>query len=78
MIESGPFALVRHPIYTGMIAAVWSVAILQARPLALLGAALFTLGFVLKARVEEAFLAGEFPDYAAYRKRVRMIVPFVI
>ena len=78
VIESGPFALVRHPIYTGMIAAVWSVAILQARPLALLGAALFTLGFVLKARVEEAFLAGEFPDYAAYRKRVRMIVPFVI
>lgn len=78
VIDSGPFALVRHPIYTGMIAAVWSVALLQARPIALLGAALFALGFTLKARVEERFLEAEFPDYADYRKRVRMIVPFVI
>ncbi len=78
VVDSGPFALVRHPIYTGMIAAVWAVAVLQARPLALLGAALFALGFVLKARVEERFLESEFPEYADYRKRVRMIVPFVI
>jgi protein-S-isoprenylcysteine O-methyltransferase Ste14 len=78
VIQRGSFALVRHPIYTGMIAAVWSVAILQARPLALLGAVLFALGFILKARVEERFLAAEFPDYEDYRKRVRMIVPFVI
>lgn len=78
VIESGPFALVRHPIYTGMIAAVWAVALLQARPLALLGAILFALGFILKARVEERFLAAEFPGYEGYRKRVPMIVPFVI
>ena len=48
------------------------------RPLAFAGAALFALGFILKARVEERFLAGELPDYAEYRERVRMIVPFVI
>jgi protein-S-isoprenylcysteine O-methyltransferase Ste14 len=78
VIQSGPFALVRHPIYTGMIAAVWSVAVLQARPMALAGAGLFALGFILKARVEERFLAAELPEYAAYRRRVRMIVPFVI
>lgn len=78
VVDGGPFALVRHPIYTGMIAAVWAVAVLQARPLALFGAALFALGFVLKARVEERFLAAELPGYAAYRDRVPMIVPFVI
>jgi protein-S-isoprenylcysteine O-methyltransferase Ste14 len=78
VIDTGPFALVRHPIYTGLITAVLTVAVLQARPLALLGAALFALGFTLKARVEERFLAAEFPDYADYCKRVRMIVPFVI
>ena len=78
VVQSGPFALVRHPIYTGMIAAVTAVAVLQARPLALLGAALFAVGFILKARVEERFLAAELPDYAAYRQRVPMIVPFVI
>jgi protein-S-isoprenylcysteine O-methyltransferase Ste14 len=78
VIESGPFALVRHPIYTGMIAAVWAVAVLQARPIALLGAMLFALGFILKARLEESFLAAEFPPYEDYRNRVPMIVPFVI
>jgi protein-S-isoprenylcysteine O-methyltransferase Ste14 len=78
VIDSGPFALVRHPIYTGMIAALWAVALLQARPLALAGAVLFTLGFMLKARVEERFLAVELPDYASYRERVPMIVPFHI
>jgi protein-S-isoprenylcysteine O-methyltransferase Ste14 len=78
VIQSGPFALVRHPIYTGMIAGVWAMAVLQARPVALAGAALFALGFVLKARVEERFLAEQLPGYAAYRDRVRMIVPFVI
>ena len=78
IVDTGPFALVRHPIYTGMIAAIWSVAILQAQPMALVGGAIFALGFILKARVEERFLEAELPGYAAYRKRVRMIVPFVI
>jgi len=78
VIDTGPFALVRHPIYTGLIAGVWAMALLQARPLALLGAVLFALGFTLKARLEERFLEAELPGYADYRKRVRMIVPFVI
>ena len=78
VLDSGPFALVRHPIYTGLIAAVVAVAVLQARPLALFGAGLFVLGFTLKARLEERFLTAEFPEYEDYRKRVRMIVPFVI
>ena len=78
VIRSGPFALVRHPIYTGLIVGVVAMAVLQARPLAFVGAALFAFGFILKARLEERFLAGELPDYGDYRKQVRMIVPFVI
>ena len=78
VIASGPFALVRHPIYTGLIVAVIAMAVLQARGLAFVGAALFAFGFILKARVEERFLAEQLPEYPAYRDRVRMIVPFVI
>lgn len=77
VIDSGPFALVRHPIYTGMITALLAVAVIQARPQATLGVVLFALGFILTARLEERFLEGELPDYAAYRRRVPMIVPFV-
>jgi protein-S-isoprenylcysteine O-methyltransferase Ste14 len=75
IIDSGPFALVRHPIYTGMITAVAAMAVLQARPMAIFGAVLFAVGFGLKARVEERFLEAELPEYATYRQRVGMLVP---
>jgi len=77
VVDSGPYALVRHPIYTGLFAAVIAMALVRATPLALVGAALFVLGFTLKARVEERFLEAELPDYAHYRRRVGMIVPWL-
>ena len=75
VVDSGPYALVRHPIYTGLFMAVTAMALERATPLALLGAALFVLGFTLKARVEERFLEQALPGYADYRRRVGMIVP---
>jgi protein-S-isoprenylcysteine O-methyltransferase Ste14 len=60
-----------------MMTAVAAVAVLQARPLALLGAGLFALGFGLKARVEERFLEREIGGYEAYRRRVGMLVPWL-
>ena len=78
VIASGPFGLVRHPIYTGLIVAVIAMAVIQGRGLAFVGAVLFAFGFILKARLEERFLAEHLPDYVPYRDRVRMIVPFVI
>jgi protein-S-isoprenylcysteine O-methyltransferase Ste14 len=78
VIDSGPFALVRHPIYSGMILGFITVAVAQGRFLALFGAGMITLGFALKARVEERFLEDALPDYADYRKRVPMLVPFLI
>ena len=75
VVDSGPYALVRHPIYTGLIAGAAAMAGLQARPWAIAGAALFALGFALKARVEERFLETQIGGYEAYRRRVPMIVP---
>lgn len=75
VVDTGPFALARHPIYTGLIAAAISAAVIRATPWALAGATLFALGFVLKAKVEERFLEAELGGYEAYRRRVRMIVP---
>lgn len=75
VVDTGPYALARHPIYTGLIAGAWAMVGLQAKPWPILGAALFSLGFILKARVEERFLEREIGGYEAYRKRVSMIVP---
>lgn len=75
VVDTGPYALARHPIYTGLIAAAISAAVIRATPWALAGAALYALGFILKAKVEERFLEAEIGGYENYRKRVRMIVP---
>ncbi len=78
IVDTGPYALVRHPIYTGLIGATLASAIALATIPALIGAALMIFGFWLKARLEEKFLAEELgPEaYAAYRRRVPMLVPF--
>ena len=75
VVDSGPYRLVRHPIYTGLIAGAVALAAVQAQPWAIAGAALFSLGFVLKARVEERFLEKEVGGSDAYRRRVSMILP---
>jgi protein-S-isoprenylcysteine O-methyltransferase Ste14 len=77
VVDSGPYALVRHPIYTGLIFAIFATAIAQATARALAGAALTAFGFWLKARAEERFLAAELGGdaYDAYRRRVPMLLP---
>jgi protein-S-isoprenylcysteine O-methyltransferase Ste14 len=79
VVDTGPYGLVRHPIYTGLIFAVIATAVAQATVTGLAAIALITIGLWLKARVEERFLATELgpDDYAAYRRRVPMLVPFI-
>lgn len=77
VVDTGPYALVRHPIYTGLIFAILATAAAQATPNALGGAALIAFGIWLKARAEERFLQAELGAnaYGAYRRRVPMLVP---
>lgn len=78
IVESGPYGLVRHPIYTGLIAAAFATALTQGAAQALVGAALMSFGFWMKARLEERFLMSELGEaaYADYRRRVPMLAPF--
>jgi protein-S-isoprenylcysteine O-methyltransferase Ste14 len=79
VVESGPYALVRHPIYTGVLTAAFASAALQGTLVAFAGAILMTAAFTWKARLEENFLRAELgaAAYDAYAKRVAMLVPFV-
>ncbi len=79
IIDTGPYAMVRHPIYTGLIIALLATAAAEARVTALIGAALVIFGIWLKARSEERFLMAELgPDvYGAYCRRVPMLVPLL-
>lgn len=79
LIVAGPYRLVRHPIYTGILVAVFGT---------LLGSAkvrdLFILAFAvsvvcLKVRIEEKLMLRQFPAaYPDYKKHTKAIIPFVL
>jgi protein-S-isoprenylcysteine O-methyltransferase Ste14 len=79
LIESGPYALARHPIYTGLIFMALGTAINYGRAVGF--ALLFSLcgGLWWKTRQEERIMRRHFPEaYAEYKMRVRAIIPFVL
>ncbi|MBC5768085.1 methyltransferase family protein [Ramlibacter albus] len=78
VVDTGPYAIVRHPIYTGSILAGFAWAAVRARPLAIALAVLYAVFMSIKARHEERFLREELgPDYDEYSKRVPRLVPFI-
>jgi protein-S-isoprenylcysteine O-methyltransferase Ste14 len=79
VVDTGPYKLVRHPIYSGLIFAALATAIQKATPFALLGVAVITLAFSIKARREERFLRSEIGNdaYDAYARKTAMLVPFM-
>jgi protein-S-isoprenylcysteine O-methyltransferase Ste14 len=77
LIDSGVYGLVRHPIYTGIVTAGLGWGLATASPAALVATVLLGCFFDLKSRREEAWLLVAYPGYAAYRARVRRLVPFI-
>ena len=77
LVDTGVYGLVRHPIYTGIIAAAVGWGLWTASPPALGLAMGLGVFFDLKSRREEAWLLAAYPGYADYRRRVRKLVPFV-
>jgi len=78
LVRGGPYALVRHPIYAGMLLALFGTVLTVDRWRALIGFALTTAGLVRKLVVEERFMAAEFGEaHARYRAEVKALVPFV-
>ncbi len=77
VVDTGPYGIVRHPIYTGIIFASAATAAMRGTTLAWVGACVMTAGWVIKARLEEEFLRKELgaEAYGEYARRVPMLVP---
>jgi protein-S-isoprenylcysteine O-methyltransferase Ste14 len=77
LIRSGPYALVRHPIYTGLITAVAGTAIASGTVGALLGFAVIAASLLRKLQAEERFMSETFPgEYERYSATVPPLIPF--
>ena len=79
LIVRGPYRLVRHPIYTGLLAMLIATAIAQGHIAGMIGVVLVFVSFWIKSAYEEEVMIEQFPDqYAVYRERVRRIIPFLL
>ena len=68
LIRRGPYAIVRHPIYSGFLLGLLGTAL-----------ALASIGWRMKSRREEAFMTAEFgAEYTRYQDEVKALIPFVL
>jgi protein-S-isoprenylcysteine O-methyltransferase Ste14 len=76
LIRRGPYRWIRHPIYTGMLAALLAAAVTQGLLSGLIGFAFVFLALYRKARREESFLAQEFGEgFSEHRQHTGMFLP---
>lgn len=78
IVDSGPYAIVRHPIYSGLLLSLLATAAAKGTVLGIVGFAFLLSGIGLKARMEERWLTQQLgaEAYGDYRRRVPMLLPF--
>ena len=79
IVDTGPYRIVRHPIYTGALFSALATAILKSSPAAFVGFALLAVGFWMVARIEERFLREQLgaEAYDGYSQRTPMLLPWL-
>ena len=79
LIQSGPYAFVRHPIYTGILLALLGTVLSIGTVRSCIAIVLMFLSFVVKLTLEERWLCAHFgAEYEAYRRRVKALIPYVV
>jgi protein-S-isoprenylcysteine O-methyltransferase Ste14 len=79
LVRRGPYAVVRHPIYTGLTLGMLGAALALGELRGLLGAGLAAAHWWTKSQIEERFLLDEFgAEYAQYRREVKALIPFLL
>jgi protein-S-isoprenylcysteine O-methyltransferase Ste14 len=79
LITSGPYAFVRHPIYTGLLTMLLGTVIITGHAFGFAVLALGTVMLWLKSLDEERMMTKHFPDaYPPYKRRVAALIPFIL
>ncbi len=78
LVTSGPYQLVRHPIYSGILLAMLGTS-LATNTYWLIAAGVMGIYFIYSARVEERLMGGTFPTtYPSYKAKTKMLIPFLL
>jgi protein-S-isoprenylcysteine O-methyltransferase Ste14 len=77
LVRTGPYGVVRHPIYTGLLTAILGSAVARGELRGVWALALCTIGFTIKLRLEERWMRQVFgEEYRRYCAAVPALVPF--
>jgi len=78
LVRSGPYSIVRHPIYSGLTTAVLGTALVYGRLGCILALPMIVMAWRKKSRIEEGFMREQFGDeYRTYMQEVKALIPFV-
>jgi protein-S-isoprenylcysteine O-methyltransferase Ste14 len=79
LITTGPYAMVRHPIYTGVLTGLLGTAIALGEVRGFVAFVLFFIAFGIKLRMEEQWMRSQFGEtYATYAHRTAALVPYLL
>lgn len=77
LIRTGPYRLIRHPMYASLMMFVVGLALLNRHWVNWVGVGMVAVSVGIKIRLEERYLRAADPTYAEYVKGTRCLVPFV-
>lgn len=78
VIDTGLYAVIRHPMYTASLLLFLSMPIVLGSVVAVFPMLLFPVGLVLRIRNEEALLINELPGYSEYTKKTKYrLIPYI-
>ena len=77
LVQSGIYKWIRHPIYTAVITGALGASLLNGHPVVYVLVVVFAIFFTFKSSYEETLLSSVFPEYASYRTRTGLFLPFL-
>ncbi|MCE5262117.1 MAG: isoprenylcysteine carboxylmethyltransferase family protein [Deltaproteobacteria bacterium] len=78
LITNGPYAFIRHPMYSAVLLAIWPLIADHCTPLRLVAGLILTADLVVKMLYEESLLKDRFAGYETYMEKTKRLIPFVL
>ena len=78
LVMNGPYAFIRHPMYSAVLLTIWPLILDQYSLLRLTAGLILTADLIVKMLYEERLLRRHFAVYETYMKRTKRLIPFVL
>ena len=77
LVQRGPYKLIRHPLYAGVLLLLWVSIIGHWKILTVLIGLIDTVGIIWRINLEERLLRERYPEYADYASRTKKVIPYI-